>query len=59
MKNIKLLWNRIWNLFDYIYYRSVAFYEKYESLPEIMSRPEKALQIKKYRYERKRRTGLH
>jgi len=35
MKNIKLLWNRIRNLFDYIYYRSVAFYEKYESLPEI------------------------
>jgi len=36
MKNIKLLWNRIWNLFDYIYYRSVAFYEKYhDSTPEI------------------------
>ena len=35
MKNIKLLWNRIRNLFDYIYYRSVAFYEKYESLPKI------------------------
>jgi len=36
MKNIKLLWNRIRNLFDYIYYRSVAFYEKYhDSTPEI------------------------